>query len=120
MKKTSLPPPPPPWAALGPLPPTYQRLQAHLSQIRWIAQGTVVCRPLARWVRGRKVKKGPYYLWTCKVRGKTRCLALSQPQYQLLARAIDQNRKVQTVLQRMQTITLKAILRKLPGVKKRK
>jgi hypothetical protein len=120
MKNISLSPPPPPWAALGPLPPTYQRLQARLSQIQWIAQGTVVCRPLVRWVRGRKVKKGPYYLWTCKVRGKTLCLALSRPQYQLLAKAIDQNRQVQTVLRRMQTITLKAVLQKLPGVKKRK
>jgi len=120
MKKTTSPPPATPWAALGPLPPTYQRLQARLSQIHWIAQGTVVCRPLVRWVRGRKVKRGPYYLWTCKVRGKTCCLALSQPQYLLLSRAIDQNRTVQKVLEQMQTITLKAILRKLPGVKKRR
>jgi hypothetical protein len=120
MKKIASPPQPTPWAALGPLPPTYQRLQALLSQIHWIAQGTVVCRPLVRRLRGRKVKKGPYYLWTCKVRGRTFCLALSKPQYQLLSKAIDNNRTLQKTLQRMQTITLKTILRKVPGVRKRK
>ncbi len=109
-----------PWAALESVPPTYQRLQAFLSQTHWIAQGTVVRRSLVRRVGGRKVKKGPYYLWTSKVRGKTFCLALSKQQYQLLAKAIEQNRAVQKIIQRMQTITLQTILRKVPGVRKRK
>jgi hypothetical protein len=80
----------------------------------------LVCRPLLRQVGGRKVKKGPYYLWTCKVKGKTVCVALSRPQYQLLAQAIKNNRHAQNLLERMQALTLKTILRKVPGVRKRK
>src|SRR2546426_9063288 len=111
--KTRLPHP-------GPLSPTYQHLQKQLAQTSWICQGTLVCRPLLRQVRGRKVKKGPYYLWTCKLKGKTVCVALSRPQYQLLARAIKNNRRTQKTLERMQTLTMKTILRNVPGVKKRK
>jgi hypothetical protein len=75
---------------------------------------------LLRRVRGRKVKKGPYYLWTCKQKGKTVCVALSKPQYRLLAQAIQNNRRLQRLLERMQALTLKTILRNVPGVRKRK
>jgi hypothetical protein len=71
-------------------------------------------------VAGRKVNKGPYYLWTSKVKAKTLCVALSQAQYRALAQAIANNRKLQKTLQRMQTLTLKTVLKKLPGVRKRK
>jgi hypothetical protein len=105
---------------LGTAPPAYQQLQSRLGRTGWLCQGTVVCRPLLRRVRGRPVKKGPYYLWTCKVQGRTVCLALSQAQYQLLAQAIENNRRLQNILQRMQALTLKTILKKVPGVIKRK
>jgi hypothetical protein len=105
---------------LGPPPPAYQRLQAQLAQSSWICQGTLVCRPLLRQVRGQTVKKGPYYLWTCKVKAKTVCRALSRPQYQLLAQAIQNHRRLQRTLERMQALTLRTILRQVPGVKKRK
>lgn len=107
-------------ADLGPPPPAYQQLQGRLAQSGWLCQGTLVCRPLLRRVGGRLVKKGPYYLWTCKVQGRTVCLALSQAQYQLLAQAIENSRRMQNVLQRMQALTLNTILKKVPGVRKRK
>jgi hypothetical protein len=107
-------------ADLGSAPPAYQQLQRRLGQTAWLCQGTVVCRPLLRRVRGRPVKKGPYYLWTCKLQGRTVCLALSKAQYQLLALAIKNNRRVQTTLERMQALTLKTILKNVPGVRKRK
>ena len=62
----------------------------------------------------------PYYLWTCKVKGHTRCVALSQAQHRLLAQAIENNRRVRKTLERMQTLTLKTILKSVPGVGKRK
>ena len=105
---------------LGPLPPGYQPLQAQLAHCSWICQGTLVCRPLWRRVQGQRVKKGPYYLWTSKVKGKTVCLALSRTQYRLLAQAIKNYRHVQKTLDRMQTLTMKTILRKVPGVQRRK
>ncbi len=105
---------------LGPAPGRYRQLRTKLGQTPWICQGTVVCRPIRRFVQGRKVQRGPYYLWTTKVRGQTVCLALSQAQYQLLAQAIENNRQVQKILEHMQTLTMKTILKKIPGVRKRK
>ena len=107
-------------ADLGPPPATYRRLQDQLRQASWICQGTVVSRSLIRRIRGRKVKKGPYYLWTCKVKGRTVCLALSKAQYRVLAQAIANRRQLQKTLERMQAFCLKTILNNIPGVKKRK
>ena len=105
---------------LGPPPPAYRQLQDQLHHPGWICHGTVVARPLLRRIRGRKVKKGPYYLWTSKVKGRTVCLALSKTQHRVLAQAIANNRRLQKTLERMQALTLKLVLRKLPGVRKRK
>ena len=107
-------------AALGSPPPAYQQLQNQLRRVSWLCQGTVVSRPLIRRVRGRTVKKGPYYLWTCKVKGRTVCVALSQAQYHVLAQAIANNRRLQRTVERMQAFSLKTILQKVPGVNKRK
>jgi hypothetical protein len=107
-------------AGLGSPPSAYQRLQDQLAQTSWICQGTLVCRPLLRQIQGRKIKKGPYYLWTCKQNGKTVCAALSKSQYHILAQAIQNNRRLQRILDQMQTLTMKTILRKVPGVRKRK
>jgi len=79
-----------------------------------------VSRPLIRRIRGRTVRKGPYYLWTCKVKGQTRCVALSKAQHHLLSQAIINNRRLQKSWERLQAITLKTILKKIPGVKGRK
>jgi hypothetical protein len=51
---------------------------------------------------------------------QTVCVALSRSQYHLLAQAIRNNRRTQKLLERMQALTLKTILRKAPGVRKRK
>ena len=113
-------PSPPRLSELGPLPKAYLQLQDQLAQTSWICHGSLVCRPLLRTVGGRKLKKGPYYLWTAKVKGKTVCVALSKAQYQLLRQAIKNNRPAQKLLAQMQTLTFRTILRKIPGVKKRK
>jgi len=107
-------------AALGALPPAYQRLQDQLHQTSWICQGTLVCRPLIRRVDGRQVKKGPYYLWTTKVKGRTVCRSLSEAQYQALTQAIANYRQLQKTLQRMHALSFKTILKNIPGVKQRK
>jgi hypothetical protein len=107
-------------AHLGLPPAAYQQLQQQLARTSWICHGTLVCRPLIRRVRGRRVKKGPYYLWTCKVSGRTQSVALSKAQYHLLAQAIANRRKLQQTLDRMGMLSLKTILKTIPGVKKRK
>lgn len=105
---------------LGPCPAAYARLLARLAQAGWFCQGTVVCRPLRRRVGGRWVQKGPYYLWTGKRQGKTLCYALSREQYEVAQRAIEANRAVMGILSKLQTTTLERILKKVPGVRKRK
>jgi hypothetical protein len=59
-------------------------------------------------------------LWTCKLSGRTQSVALSQAQYRLLAQAIANRRKLQQTLERMGKLSLKTILKNIPGVKKRK
>jgi hypothetical protein len=105
---------------LGPPPPAYRRLQSQLAQTSWICQGTLVCRPLLRRVAGRKLKQGPYYLWTSKFKAKTVCVALSKGQYRLLAQAIANNRRLHKTLERMHKLTFRTVLKKVPGVAKRK
>lgn len=105
---------------LGPVSPAYQRLQDQLGQTAWICQGSVVARPLRRRQRGRWVQKGPYYLWTCKVKGRTVCVSLSKMQFEVLRQTIKNNRRLQKIIERMQALTLQYVLKKVPGVKKRK
>lgn len=107
-------------AHLGSPPAAYRRLQRILARTSWICHGTLVCRPLLRRSGGRQVKKGPYYLWTCKVKGQTQSQALSKEQYQLLAHAIANRRNLQRTLDQMCALSLKTILKTVPGVRKRK
>jgi hypothetical protein len=105
---------------LGPHPPAYEKLLARLAHSGWFCDGTVVCRTLRRKVAGKWVNKGPYYMWTSKHEGKTVCYSLSQNQYHAAKQAIEANRQVTSILARLQTLTLKTILKKVPGVQGRK
>lgn len=105
---------------LGPHPPAFTKLRAQLAQADWFCHGTVVSRPLRRKVAGQWVQKGPYYLWTGKRQGKTICYALSREQYLVAERAIAANRKVMAAVGKLQALTLERILKKVPGVRKRK
>jgi hypothetical protein len=91
-----------------------------LARSGWLCDGTVVSRTLRRKVAGQWVNKGPYYMWTAKHEGKTVCHALSQDQYHVAKQAIEANRRVMNLLARLQTMTLNAILKKMPGVQARK
>ena len=105
---------------LGSSPSAYKKLLARLARAGWFCDGTVVCRTLRRKVAGQWVNKGPYYLWTAKRGGKTVCHALSKNQYLAAQQAIAANRQVRDILEKLQTMTLETILKKVPGVTKRK
>ena len=107
-------------APLEPPPSAYRKWAASLAATGWICHGSVVSRTLRRQVAGVWRDKGPYYFWTCKVAGKTVCHALSRPQYEHLKRAIAANRQLMKMVAKMQSTALDAILKKLPGVPKRK
>jgi hypothetical protein len=113
MPLTSAPP-------LGPHPTAYAQLLARLGHSGWFCDGTVVSRTLRRKVAGQWVNKGPYYMWTAKHEGRTICHALSQDQYHAAKQAIEANRRVMDLLARLQAMTLKTILKKVPGVQGRK
>jgi hypothetical protein len=100
-------------------PRAYRQGWATWVQPQWICHGSVACRPLFRKQQGRRVRYGPYYVWTSKERGKTVCLALSKPQYEALKEAIGNYRRLQKTLTRLQGITLKTILRTNSSVRKR-
>jgi hypothetical protein len=105
---------------LGPQPLAYEKLLARLARSGWFCDGSVIVRTLRRKVAGRWVKKGPYYLWTAKRKGKTVCHALSQNQYHAAKQAIVTHRRVRDILEQLQKMTLETILTKVPGVTKRK
>jgi len=100
-------PSPPPWPA------AYQRLRTRLSQIGWIALGSVVERKAPG-------QGGPRYQWSRRVDGKTVTVALSNEQFEWLKSAISNQRKVWDLLDQMNHITLGYMWKTLPSTTRRK
>ena len=96
-----------------PWPLAYQRLRARLGQIGWITLGSV----LERTAPGRG---GPRYQWSRRVEGKTVTVALSAEQFVWLKSAIANQRKVWTLLEQMNQLTLEYMWKKLPSTTRRK
>ena len=90
----------------------YARLCAQLAHIGWISQGYVQDRGPGAG--------GACYPWTRKVKGKTVCVALSQPQYDWLKQAIANWRTVQQILRQMQRLSREELFESLPEPKRRK
>jgi hypothetical protein len=76
----------------------YQRLCRCLAQIGYISQGSVVDRS-----RLRPPRSG--YQWTRKVKGKTITVALSQSEFEALAQAIANERKLNQTIRQMEQIS---------------
>jgi hypothetical protein len=91
----------------------YRRLQAQLSRTDWVALGSVV-------ERNRPGQGGPRYQWSRRVAGKTVTVALSAEQFAWLKLAIANQRKVWSILEKMQQLTLDYMWKNLPGTTRRK
>lgn len=76
----------------------YQRLRHSLAQIGYISQGSVVDRSKLRPPRSG-------YQWTRKVKGKTITVALTEAEFQALAQAIANQRKLSQTLRQMERIS---------------
>ena len=76
----------------------YQRLRRSLAQIGYISQGSVVDRSNLRPARSG-------YQWTRKVKGKTITVALSQAEFEALAQAIANERKLNQTIRQMEQIS---------------
>jgi hypothetical protein len=76
----------------------YQRLRRSLTQIGYISQGSVVDRSKLQPPRSG-------YQWTRKVKGKTITVALSPSEFDALAEAIANQRKLNQTIRKMEQIS---------------
>ena len=90
----------------------YARRLRQLSALGWISEGYVQDRGPGAG--------GPCYQWTRKVRKKTVSVALSQEQYQWLAQAIANWRKLQETLKEMQRLSRLVLFETVPHPPRRK
>ncbi len=95
------------------LPPQYQRLRRKLSNIGWIALGSLV-------ERDKPGLGGPRYQWSRRVGPKTITVALSAEQFNWLKQAISNQREVWDILMQLQALTAQHALENLPGPPRRK
>ena len=98
----------------APEPPLeYQHLREKLSNISWIALGSLV-------ERTKPGQGGPRYQWSRRIGTKTVTVALSSQQFRWLKQAIYNQRQVWAILMRLQQLTAKHALENIPGPLRRK
>jgi|SRR5690554_6139986 hypothetical protein len=95
------------------LPAEYVRLRKQLSNVGWIALGSLV-------ERNKPGQGGPRYQWSRRVGAKTVTVALSAEQFDWLQRAIANQREVWDILQQLQQLTAQHVLQNLPNPPRRK
>jgi hypothetical protein len=86
----------------------------------YILQGTVLKRRLRRESGDRQKTYGPYYLWSRKIRNRTRTDALSAEQAAVIQQAIERNRQTERRLARLRRLSEHIIKAITVGVPKRK
>ena len=95
------------------LPVEYRQLRQRLSQVSWLALGSLV-------ERGRPGQGGPRFQWSRRVGNKTVTVALSEAQFTWLKTAIANQREVWQILMEMQALTAKYMIENLPNPTRRK
>lgn len=90
----------------------YEELAKELSRTSWISEGYVQDRGPGAG--------GPKYQWTRKVKGKTVSVALSQEQYEWLRMAIENWKRTQELLRKMQILSRQVLFTTLPEPRRRK
>jgi len=91
----------------------YQELLASLAHTGYISQGSVLDRS-----RLRPPRSG--YQWTRKLARKTVTVALSAEQYHALGQAIQNRRRLQQTLKKMERLSRKILFGSLPDTRRRK
>jgi len=95
------------------LPAAYRRLRDQLSQVGWMALGSVL-------ERSQPGQGGPRYQWSRRVGRKTVTVALSAEQFAWLKEAIANQRRVWDILLEMQQQTVAYMWKNLPSTTRRK
>jgi cyclopropane fatty-acyl-phospholipid synthase-like methyltransferase len=97
---------------LGQCQARYTQLRKGLQRLGWISEGYVQNRGPGAG--------GPCYQWTRKVKGKTVSVALSKEQYEWLAEAIGEWRRVQATLKEMRRLSRQVLFETVPDPRRRK
>lgn len=88
-----------------------------------VAQGSILKRTIRREdpARPGKMKDyGPYYQWTRKIAARTAIQNLTAAQARAYGQAIRENRRLETIVSNMRTVSLKLLELTTPGVAKRR
>lgn len=91
----------------------YQRLRRSLAQTGYISQGSVLDRSKLRPPRSG-------YQWTRKVKGKTITVALSSSEFDALAQAVANERKLGQTIRQMEQISRRILFSSRPQDDRRK
>jgi hypothetical protein len=97
----------------------YNALAEQLAKTGLILHGTITARSIESENDKGKIY-GPYYQWTRKVHQKTVTVNLSQSQAKFYQQAIDNNRKMEKIINEMRSLSLKICEATTEGVIKRK
>ena len=92
--------------------PPYRQLQRRLARLGYVSQGSVLERAPGQ--------QGSRYVWTRKVQAKTITVALSREQYQWLKQAVGNQRELERIVAKMQTLSRQILFNTVPGVVRRK
>lgn len=101
----------------------YERLVSRLGKTGLVLQGTITERKIVRQdPKNQSEEKayGPYYQWTFKKNGKTTTVNLTAAQAKTYQKAIDNNRKLDSIIKKMREISLMLCEQTTIPVKKRK
>ena len=96
----------------APFPARYCQLKRQLTRVGFLSQGSVFRRAPGQ--------QGSRYVWTRKVKAKTVTVALSEQQFRWLRQAVDNQRRLEKIVARMQTLSRQVLFETLPGVPRRK
>jgi len=101
----------------------HQSLAKKLAGAGPILQGSISERVI-KGQKGAKQKEGetygPYYQWTFKEDGKTRTVNLTRQQAKVYQKAIDENKKIASILGEMRELSRKILEAETKGVERRK
>jgi len=100
-------------ALLDSLQEEYHRLCGGLASLGYISQGSVLDRS-----RLRPPRSG--YQWTRKVAKKTITVALSPEQFHAIGKAIENRRRLEKTLTKMENISRAILFGSLPDTRRRK
>ena len=85
----------------------FLELRKELSTLEWITHGSVTPNHPGNWK------------WTTKIKAKTVTLSLSQEQADLLKEAIATNKKLESILKEMRSISQEVLLKSAPRTRRK-